>query len=80
MKKFILIIGGYFFFLTNLFAEELNYQWKAGDAINYSAIITDNLNMSMMGMQMKDKYTTTVDFVLLINQLMKMVQLKDVCT
>ena len=66
MKKFILIIGGYFFFLTNLFAEELNYQWKAGDAINYSAIITDNLNMSMMGMQMKDKYTTTVDFVLLI--------------
>ncbi len=67
MKKLLLLIGGCFFLLTNLFAEELNYQWKAGDAINYSATITDNLNMSMMGMQMKDKYTTTVDFVLLVN-------------
>lgn len=66
MKKIILFIGGYFFFLSNVFAEELNYQWKVGDAINYSATITDNLNMSMMGMQMKDKYTTTVDFVLLV--------------
>ncbi len=67
MKKILLLIGGYFFLLTNLFADELNYQWKAGDAINYSATITDNINMSMMGMQMKDKFTTTVDFVLLIN-------------
>lgn len=67
MKKLFLFLGGYFFLLSNLAAEELNYQWKAGDAINYSATITDNLNMSMMGMQMKDKFTTTVDFVLLVS-------------
>ena len=52
---------------SNLFAEELNYNWKAGAAINYSATVTDNINLSMMGMNMKDKYTTTVDFVLLVN-------------
>jgi hypothetical protein len=67
MKKFILLLGGYFFLATNLLAEELNYNWKAGDALNYSATVTDNINMSMMGMNMKDKYTTTVDFVLLVN-------------
>jgi hypothetical protein len=67
MKKLILLLGGYFFLATNLLAEELNYNWKAGDALNYSATVTDNINMSMMGMNMKDKYTTTVDFVLLVN-------------
>lgn len=67
MKKLILLLGGYFFLATNLLAEELNYNWKAGDALNYSATVTDNINLSMMGMNMKDKYTTTVDFVLLVN-------------
>lgn len=67
MKKLILLLGGYFILTTSLFADELNYNWKAGDALNYSATVTDNINMSMMGMNMKDKYTTTVDFVLLVN-------------
>lgn len=67
MKKLILLLGGCFVLSTSLFADELNYNWKAGDALNYSATVTDNINMSMMGMNMKDKYTTTVDFVLLVN-------------
>lgn len=67
MKKLILLLGGCFVLSTSLFADELNYNWKAGDALNYSATFTDNINMSMMGMNMKDKYTTTVDFVLLVN-------------
>lgn len=55
-------------FLTiNAFATELNYKWKAGVSYAFGATITDNMSMSMMGMNTQDKYLTTVDFVLAIS-------------
>lgn len=66
MKK-ILLIGFALFSVSTALATELNYQWKAGSAFVYSTTVTDNISMSMMGLNMKDKYTTIADFVLLIN-------------
>ena len=49
------------------FAVELNYKWKANSAYTYGATITDNISTSMMGMNIQEKYLTTVDFVLAIS-------------
>ena len=49
------------------FAVELNYNWKANSAYTYGATITDNISTSMMGMNVQEKYLTTVDFVLTIS-------------
>ena len=50
------------------FAVELNYKWKANSAYTYGATITDNISTSMMGMNIQEKYLTTVDFVLAISK------------
>jgi hypothetical protein len=52
---------------TYSFAVELNYKWKANSAYTYGAMITDNISTSMMGMNVQEKYLTTVDFVLAIS-------------
>ncbi len=54
------------FFSLQLSAIELNYNWQQGAAYAYSGTITDNVKTSMMGMNMNDKFTTTVDFVLAV--------------
>lgn len=51
----------------NYFAIELIYNWKANSAYQYGATITDNISTSMMGMNIQEKYLTTVDFVLAIS-------------
>lgn len=48
-------------------AAELNYAWKANTTYQFSATQKDEITTSMMGMNMTDKFTTTVDFVLFIN-------------
>jgi hypothetical protein len=52
---------------TYSFAVELNYKWKANSAYTYGAMITDNISTSIMGMNVQEKYLTTVDFVLAIS-------------
>jgi len=52
---------------TYSFAVELNYKWKVNSAYTYGATITDNISTSMMGMNVQEKYVTTVDFVLAIS-------------
>jgi hypothetical protein len=52
---------------TYSFAVELSYKWKANSAYTYGATITDNISTSMMGMNVQEKYLTTVDFVLAIS-------------
>jgi hypothetical protein len=61
------IITSLALFLTlHLQAIELNYNWQQGAAYAYSGTVTDNVKTSMMGMNMSDKFTTTVDFVLAV--------------
>ena len=48
------------------FATELNYKWKANSFYAFNSIVTDNITTSGMGMNISEKYTTTVDFVLFI--------------
>lgn len=43
-------------------ALELNYTWKVGETQYFSAKVTDDVSTSMMGMTMKDQFTTTTDF------------------
>jgi hypothetical protein len=51
---------------TASFALELNYSWKPFTSYQFSAVQKDDISMSMMGMNMTDKFTTTVDFVVYI--------------
>ena len=48
-------------------AVDMNYMWKAGTFYQFSAIQTDNVATSMMGMSMKDQFKTTTDFGLYIS-------------
>lgn len=47
-------------------ATELSYKWRANTAYTFSSLVTDNIQTSMMGMNVQDKYTTTIDFVMAI--------------
>ncbi len=49
------------------FATELKYQWTAGQAYHFSAEVEDDVNTSMMGMNVKEKFTTQTDFYLSIH-------------
>lgn len=66
MKSIFTIISLCVFAFHSL-AIELNYKWKANSAYTYGATITDNISTSMMGMNVQEKYLTTVDFVLAIS-------------
>lgn len=48
-------------------AVDMNYLWKAGTFYQFSAIQTDDVSTSMMGMSMKDQFKTTTDFGLYIS-------------
>ncbi len=49
------------------FATELNYQWKSGAGYHFTAVVNDDVSTSMMGMEMKEQFRTTTDFVLYVN-------------
>lgn len=66
MKKSLLILASFLVFLSNSFATELNYKWKANSFYAFNSVVTDNITTSVMGMNVSEKYTTTVDFVLFI--------------
>lgn len=66
MKNLILLLSSFLIILTSSFATELNYKWKANSFYAFNSVVTDNITTSVMGMNVSDKYTTTVDFVLFI--------------
>jgi hypothetical protein len=47
-------------------ATELNYKWKANTLYNFNSVVTDNITTSVMGMNVAEKYITTIDFTLAI--------------
>ncbi len=65
MKNLICLLSFSFSILT-VFATELNYNWKANTAYNFNATVVDNISTSAMGMNINEKYTTTIDFTLFI--------------
>ena len=54
------------FTMMHASATELNYNWKANTAFNFTATVVDNISTSAMGMNINEKYVTTVDFTLFI--------------
>lgn len=66
MKNSILLLSSFLIVLTSSFATELNYKWKANSTYGFNSVVTDNITTSIMGMNVSEKYTTTVDFVLFI--------------
>jgi hypothetical protein len=65
MKKlFYLVLATFTLFQVS--ATELNYNWKANTAFNFNATVVDNISTSAMGMNINEKYTTTIDFTLFI--------------
>ncbi|MFN6015484.1 MAG: hypothetical protein ACK47F_12410 [Flavobacteriales bacterium] len=67
MKKILSITFLLLITTMNYHAAELNYKWKANTIYNFNAVVTDNITTSVMGMNMSEKYLTTVDFVLAIS-------------
>jgi hypothetical protein len=66
MKNRIVILTSFLVILSTSFATELNYKWKANSFYAFNSVVTDNITTSVMGMNVSEKYTTTVDFVLFI--------------
>ena len=66
MKKSLFLLASFLVIFTASFATELNYKWKANSFYAFNSIVTDNITTSVMGMNVSEKYTTTVDFVLFI--------------
>ncbi len=65
MKKLFYLFIATFAFL-HVSATKLNYIWKANTAYNFNATVVDNISTSAMGMNINEKYVTTVDFTLFI--------------
>jgi hypothetical protein len=65
MKKLVYLLTATFT-LLQVSATELNYKWKANTAYNFNANVVDNISTSAMGMNINEKYTTTIDFTLFI--------------
>jgi hypothetical protein len=51
---------------SSVYSQELNYSWKAGGIYSFNANIADDITTSVMGMNVKEKYITTIDFSLAI--------------
>lgn len=66
MKKSLFLLASFLVIFTASFATELNYKWKANSFYAFNSVVTDNITTSVMGMNVSEKYTTTVDFVLFI--------------
>jgi hypothetical protein len=54
------------FCVVNVKAQEMNYVWKANTAYNFNATIVDNISTSAMGMNINEKYTTSIDFTIFV--------------
>jgi hypothetical protein len=54
------------FIASSVYSQELNYAWKAGGIYSFNANIADDISTSVMGMNVKEKYITTIDFSLAI--------------
>ncbi len=55
------------FLLVNSFtATELVYKWKANTSYSFSSLQKDDVTTSAMGMNIQEKFVTTIDFVLFI--------------
>jgi hypothetical protein len=65
MKNLICLISLSFSIFT-VNATELNYNWKANTAYNFNATVVDNISTSAMGINVNEKYTTTIDFTIFI--------------
>jgi hypothetical protein len=66
MKNKLLLLSSCLILLSTSFAAELNYKWKANAFYAFNSVVTDNISTSVMGINVSEKYTTTVDFVLFI--------------
>ncbi len=51
-------------------AVDMSYTWKTGMVYQFSAVQTDDVSTSMMGMSMKDQFKTVTDFALYIDNVM----------
>jgi hypothetical protein len=66
IMKLILFATFLYLPLHLLFATELEYKWKANTSYTFASIQKDDVTTSAMGMNIQEKFTTTVDFVLFI--------------
>ncbi|MGV3630826.1 MAG: hypothetical protein ACO1O6_06455 [Bacteroidota bacterium] len=55
---------------NNPAAIDMSYTWTPGMVYQFSAVQTDDVSTSMMGMSMKDQFKTTTDFALYISNVM----------
>ncbi|MEN9401098.1 MAG: hypothetical protein RL632_2201, partial [Bacteroidota bacterium] len=60
------LLFGILFIASSVYGQELNYAWKAGGIYSFNANIADDITTSVMGMNVKEKYITTIDFSLAI--------------
>ena len=51
---------------ASISAVDMNYLWSKGASYVFQTTQTDDINTSMMGMNLKDRFTTTSEFVLFI--------------
>jgi hypothetical protein len=65
MKNFLFFLS-VFLLANTLSATELIYNWKANTSYTFSANQKDDVTTSAMGMNVQEKFTTTIDFVLFI--------------
>ncbi|MFM7661459.1 MAG: hypothetical protein ACKO6A_02220, partial [Bacteroidota bacterium] len=62
--KHLVITGFFLISIQLLYGTELIYKWKANTSYNFSSIQKDDVTTSAMGMNIQEKFITTVDFVL----------------
>ncbi|MCE3297262.1 MAG: hypothetical protein K0R65_2976 [Crocinitomicaceae bacterium] len=56
--------------VVNPAAVDMSYTWTPGMVYQFSAVQTDDVSTSMMGMSMKDQFKTVTDFALYITNVM----------
>jgi hypothetical protein len=71
------LLFGLLFIASSVYSQELNYAWKAGGIYSFNANIADDITTSVMGMNVKEKYITTIDFHSPFNLLMLQVQRQE---
>lgn len=64
--KHLVLTGFFLISIQLLYGTELIYKWKANTSYNFSSIQKDDVTTSAMGMNIQEKFITTVDFVLFI--------------
>jgi hypothetical protein len=64
--KNLLVTALFLLSIHLLKATELIYKWKANTSYTFASIQKDDVTTSAMGMNIQEKFTTTIDFVLFI--------------